>query len=445
MGRLALICFASALALSSKGVLAGELDQCVTLRDVEVPKDSPPAKTPRIPRLEPVQVLGHYSDATGGKEQANAHYSQDGFCKVRHGTDPYFPAPLSSLTSRFGACLCPSEEQLKELSQREASWLGLEGMRVLLWRRLRGATSDASRALDWEECYLAYVNTEPADAEVLAAVQSDSVSLDTPLNQTFLARLYSIDNERAPQNRGRSTVQFLIQSSEERAQLAKVLQLHDASSLDTIPVALDPKHFEVLSRGTVFKTRLFRDAFYWFKPKEKADDTDWRVYVHVAHDHALDVVQYLIKNVVDARKFNKRLGGFKVAAPSLAGIRADSIVIYAKDYGAADEIANLLKVYQQTPHHLEHFKSSVPLMTEELPGLKGVSLAQEPDAKIVAAKGTPMSFGSLRCRALADALESLLKETGGGGQLKYEQFRERSDSNLRRDRIDPANPARNLK
>jgi hypothetical protein len=97
----------------------------------------------------------------------------------------------------------------------------------------------------------------------------------------------------------------------------------------------------------------------------------------------------------------------------------------------------------------DHFKSSVPLMTEELPGLKGVSIGQEPDEKIVAAfqakKIIRGSFGKLRCGALTDALKSLLQEAGAGALLQYDQFRERSDSNLRRDRIDPANPAQNLK
>jgi hypothetical protein len=97
---------------------------------------------------------------------------------------------------------------------------------------------------------------------------------------------------------------------------------------------------------------------------------------------------------------------------------------------------------------LDHFKASVPLMTEELPDIKGVSLGQEPDAKVLAGFTNAEldrrgSFGSLRCGALVDALTSLLKESRGSAKLSYQQFKERSDSDLLRYRIDPANPAHN--
>jgi hypothetical protein len=346
MRRLALSCVASTLVFSPTAALAGELDSCVTLRDVDVPRGSPPAKTARIPRWEPVQVLGHCADVIGGKQQENTPYSQGGSCKVRHGSDPDFAVPLDSLTSRFGACICPSEEQLKELRQQPVSWRGLEGLRVLLWRRLLTAAAGTTSTNDWQRsCYKAYVNTEPADAEQLAAIQSNSVPVDTAPNRAFLAGLYAIDNQREPQIKGASLVQYMFKNNAEQAQSAKALSLR-SESLATIPVALDPKNLGRLWKSPDIRKSLLRDTFYHFSSKERADETDWRVYVHVTREHALDVVQFLVKNVVDASKFGRRLHGLKVTAPSQTGIRADSIVIYAKNYDDAKEIANLLKDYQ---------------------------------------------------------------------------------------------------
>lgn len=154
-----------------------------------------------------------------------------------------------------------------------------------------------------------------------------------------------------------------------------------------------------------------------------------RIYLNVQADQAPDVMEFVVRNIVD----DPSVPGVqmaKISGPRAVGGRADAIVIYLDDTAAAETVLARLRQYQQSG--VRGFRPGGPALTEEV--MEGVSVSQEP-----AAMHRGASFGTVRSRAVYNALRDTT--AAGGGR---EQFIDRVRELLRASGVNPEAPHLNL-
>ncbi|MCO5413536.1 LWXIA domain-containing protein [Ralstonia mojiangensis] len=214
-----------------------------------------------------------------------------------------------------------------------------------------------------------------------------------------------------------------------------------------------------------------RTTFYHFMREDGRVDPDAvteRVYVNAKTQHVLDVLDFLVRGVVDQPGRFPGIYAAKASGPDAAGPRADNIVVYATDRAAVDRVVEALRHYQQ--QHPEHFHDTVPSMTEAQ--LRGVSTAAEPTPAMVdrllsaidrfAAGNTQFgatdigrtpspeqSFGGIRAYAISLAQHDTVLAQQAAAQygvpFDYSAALQKATSRRFAEiGIDPANPARNL-
>ncbi|MES1242774.1 MAG: DUF4157 domain-containing protein [Acidobacteriota bacterium] len=155
-----------------------------------------------------------------------------------------------------------------------------------------------------------------------------------------------------------------------------------------------------------------------------------RIYMNVAADHATEVMQSLVRQVVDNPQNFPGVVAAKLTGPGGVAVRADAIVIYMQDQAASNRVLNWIREYQAA--NPGRFQAATPQMTEQV--LAGVSVGAEP----VGLGGT-VSFGSLRSDLIAQALTDAANRG-----LTREQFGALVDQLFRRARINPDLPHTNL-
>lgn len=155
-----------------------------------------------------------------------------------------------------------------------------------------------------------------------------------------------------------------------------------------------------------------------------------RIYMNVVADHATEVMDSLVRQVVDSPQAFPGVVAAKLTGPGSVASRADAIVIYMEDQAASSRVLDWIRQYQAaTPGN---FQAATPQMTEQV--LTGVSVGAEP-----LGVGGTASFGSLRSDLIAQALTDAMRRG-----LTREQFGELVDQLFRGARINPDLPHTNL-
>lgn len=153
--------------------------------------------------------------------------------------------------------------------------------------------------------------------------------------------------------------------------------------------------------------------------------TQERIYVNVAADHAVEVMEMVVKEIVDNPKFPKATLA-KVAGPKAVATREDALVIYTEDAVTADLVIEHLRAYREA--HPDFFEATSPPMTDQV--LEGVSVGYEPLGG--------GSFGMARSKAIREALD-LARMVKGGRKV----FGNLARMKLNAHQIDPVQPHRN--
>jgi len=117
-----------------------------------------------------------------------------------------------------------------------------------------------------------------------------------------------------------------------------------------------------------------------------------RIYVNVASDHAVEMMEMVVKEIVDNPEFPRATLG-KVAGPKAVAGRPDALVIYSEDPVTTELVIERLRVYHEA--HPSYFESGTPPITQEV--LEGVGVGESPPRR-----GT--SFGEVRAKAIFEAL-----------------------------------------
>jgi hypothetical protein len=155
-----------------------------------------------------------------------------------------------------------------------------------------------------------------------------------------------------------------------------------------------------------------------------------RIYLNVVADHATEVMQSLVRQVVDNPQRFPGVVAAKLTGPGSVAGRADAIVIYMGDQAASSRVLNWIREYQAA--NPGRFQAATPQMTEQV--LEGVSVGAEP-----VGMGGTASFGSLRSDLIARALNDAARQG-----LTREQFGALVDQLFSGARINPALPHTNL-
>ena len=154
-----------------------------------------------------------------------------------------------------------------------------------------------------------------------------------------------------------------------------------------------------------------------------------RIYLNVVADHATEVMQSVVRQVVDHPQNFPGVVAAKLTGPGGVAGRADAIVIYMQDQAASSRVLNWIREYQAA--NPGRFQAATPQMTEQV--LTGVSVGAEP----LGAGGA--SFGGLR----SDLIARALTDAANRG-LTREQFGALVDQLFRGARINPELPHTNL-
>jgi hypothetical protein len=155
-----------------------------------------------------------------------------------------------------------------------------------------------------------------------------------------------------------------------------------------------------------------------------------RVYLNINADRATEVMEFVVRQIVDNPAEFPGVEMAKVSGPGAVSRRPETIVIYCRDQAAVERVLKRIEQFQAA--NPDDFMVTSPPMTS--PVAPGVSVASEP---LPMAGGG--SFGSVRARAMYEALvESVnANETRG-------EFYARVRRQLRARGVDPDAPHRNL-
>jgi hypothetical protein len=172
-----------------------------------------------------------------------------------------------------------------------------------------------------------------------------------------------------------------------------------------------------------------REGFDMSNPVHLASIKE-RIYLNVDANSAPEVLQKIIKDIIDNREKFPGVPKVKLAIEASIGKRPEGIVIYTQSKESADMVLKEIKAYQkQNP---AHFKTSTPPMTE--PVSPGISVGSEPIGSV-----GDKSFGGERSRAIQEALRESVRNNE-----TQEQFKQRVLECFRQHGIDPDNPHLNL-
>lgn len=157
-----------------------------------------------------------------------------------------------------------------------------------------------------------------------------------------------------------------------------------------------------------------------------------RLYINAEADHAPDVMNHIVKAILDQPEKFPGVEMAKVSGPAAVSERAENIVIYTTGPDATARLSAEMKRYQAA--HPEHFKSTVPRMTEPVGVGMGMATGAEPMKY-----GGQKSFGSLRAEVISAALDKAV-----ASDMDRQAFGELVDELLRQHDVDPAHPHKNL-
>jgi RHS repeat-associated protein len=173
------------------------------------------------------------------------------------------------------------------------------------------------------------------------------------------------------------------------------------------------------------------NTFYRFERANwKPEAVTERVYVNASADHAPQMMNGIVKKILDDPASYPGVEMAKISGPGAVGGRAENIVIYTTGPEASERVLRTLREVQQK--YPQYFQNTTPALTERV--APGISRGAEPTAY-----AGQESFGSIRAKAVSEALE---KTTRAGGDRAA--FLRNLDESFRRYGIDPDNPHRNL-
>ena len=169
-----------------------------------------------------------------------------------------------------------------------------------------------------------------------------------------------------------------------------------------------------VAAADIFLARfLAHDFFHYFKVPtggESLPACTQRVYLNVEADHATDVMEMVVRDIVVGLSTEVREA--KVAGPLGLADRSDTIVIYTKDLAASDAVVEVVKAYQRDGNR-DFFRDDVPAMLRVDSETRGTAYGAEPkidetnkatlkasNPKIVIGRE---SFGSVRSKLIAAA------------------------------------------
>lgn len=182
-------------------------------------------------------------------------------------------------------------------------------------------------------------------------------------------------------------------------------------------------------------------AFIHFtRPRPKEDRVTERIYLNVHPDHAVDVMRFVVTELLQpessrlpgapapaAAPVKRGLTSAKLAGPRGLMTRADSMLIYACSLADVEWALGCLAEYQA--EHGDHFLPDLPAATR--PRLIGVSTAAEPPPALKSG-----SFGSY----LAAVAEKAMRTEPV--PLDFAAFRARARQFLIDDAVNPEHPDR---
>lgn len=168
------------------------------------------------------------------------------------------------------------------------------------------------------------------------------------------------------------------------------------------------------------------DTFIHFYSNDKANEARHRIYINVAPEKTVDLMNAIIDNILRNQSIDAS------SAKTHSGIgqalkRSEGIVVYIRDDASLETTRQWLLEYQK--QHPDHFVPAVPRLTEQF--AHGMGTANEPT------DGTA-SFGTSRSAAIGAALKVL--ETYPPEQQNYETLLGLVEQELKKRGIDPDNP-----
>ncbi|WP_088344025.1 MULTISPECIES: T3SS effector HopA1 family protein [Rhodomicrobium] len=156
---------------------------------------------------------------------------------------------------------------------------------------------------------------------------------------------------------------------------------------------------------TVFKAA--DDGFLFSRAGAERERIAQRIYINAAQAHAGDVLDFVIRQIVDRPAAFPGVVGAKISGPFSGAGRTDNIVIYLESEEDRSRVLGHLARYERA--HPSHFLPQTPRLA--MPHLPGIGIAEEPTAAmkdaaeaIFEAEGLPppqrhtgrLGFGNLR-------------------------------------------------
>jgi hypothetical protein len=306
---------------------------------------------------------------------------------------------LAELTQRFGLRLAPAE---------------LQGLRQTIYQ-IRGLTAVGSRQRLAQFLDLVWANRQSIrSADEIYALYS-RVAGNAPLTRTEIAYLNDVASVARARSAGAVShiqgVTDMAIGDQISAQVARA-----ASNPNTL-AGIRNKFYMFFRAGTVRGNQILRPV-------------GERIYINVVADRATELLDALVKQVVDNAQRFPGVVAAKLTGPGGVVRRADAVVVYMEDQAASSRVLNWVREYQTANPSV--FQAATPQMTE--PVLAGVSVGAEP-----VASGGQVSFGSLRAAKIAEALTDATRQG-----MTREQFGALVDQLFRNARIDPELPHANL-
>lgn len=226
-----------------------------------------------------------------------------------------------------------------------------------------------------------------------------------------------------------------------RASFAKeLLELAKTPHLSGVAIQSDKSRYyrkEQLPQLDVINGAGF---IHFIRPTPKGSRVTERIYLNVHPDHAVEVMRYIVTELLQpessrlpgqsspaAAPIRRGITSAKLAGPRGLMTRADSMLIYACSLADAEWAVGCLAEYQA--EHRDHFLPDLPAGTR--PRLIGVSTAAEPPPALKSA-----SFGSY----LAAVAEKAMKTEPAPAD--FAAFRARVRQLMIDDAVDPDHPDR---
>src|SRR5262249_14034350 len=210
--------------------------------------------------------------------------------------------------------------------------------------------------IELEDADILEIDEEPAPSRPL---QSSTDSLDVFLDRVWAAR-----------NR--------INSEQD------VYDMYAEVTEPKEPLTGSPKEYmdrlSALNKGRKVKASIQggMERGYWLYEREGRvpGQTRDRIYVNVASDHAVEMMEMVGKDIVDNPAFPRATLG-KVAGPKAVGGRPDALVIYSEDALTTELVVERLRAYHEA--HPSFFEPGTPPITQEV--LEGVGVGESPPAR----------------------------------------------------------------